>query len=60
MAGNASGDRRVAERAYEDAKRSGITGKKLDQLKAGFDAARTEELRQTGQHEQVGYGLNKR
>ena len=60
MAGNASDARRAAERAYNDAKRAGVSGKDLASLKGAFDAARTTELNQTGQNEQMGYGTRKR
>lgn len=55
LAGNATDDRKRAERAYKDALRDDPKEERQStrQLKADFQAARSTELQQTGQHEQA-------
>ena len=53
MAGNATDARIRAENALKRAKASGADPKDVAILQSAYDAARTEELRQTGKNEQA-------
>ena len=53
LAGNATDARIRAENALRQAKAAGADQKDIAILQSAYDAARTEELRQTGKNEQA-------
>jgi len=54
MAGNQTVARQNAEHKLNEARKAGASPKDIAVLQAAYDAARTAELKATGQNEQAG------